>query len=329
MVHARTIALAAFAASCLSLSVPLHAQSQSAPYPNKRITIVVPAVAGGASDIVARIISQHLSQATGQGVIVENRSGASGNIAALSVARAEPDGYTLLLAATNNLAINQFMLKNIGHDPLSDFVPVALVAEAPELVAIYSKFPAGTMKEFVEAVRAKPAAYNFGTPGAGSVPHLSVERLLRATGMRMTHVPFRGSAAAMVEVGAGNIQMSMASLGSIEPFRQAGSARILAVTASKRLKALPDVPTLEETGWKDLEMSNWWGIVAPKGTPPAVVQALNAHLRKIFSTPANVAQLERLGIVSHSESVAWFENFLRKEAKAWQAVVNDLGLQQK
>ncbi len=308
--------------------VPSNVAAQGS-FPTKRITLVVPAAAGGATDIIARIISQHLTQALGQSVVVENRSGASGNIGALSVAKAEPDGHTLLLAATNNLAINQFVLKNMGHDPVIDLVPVALVVEAPELVAIYHRFPAKGINDFIAAVKAKPGAFNYGTPGAGSVPHLSIERFLRATGTRMQHVPFRGSAAAMVEVGAGNIQMSMATLGSIEPFRQAGTARILAVTASKRLAALPDVPTLAEAGWQNLEMSNWWGVVAPKGTPRQTVEVLNARLREIFAAPATIAQLERLGLVGHSESIEFFEQFIQKEAKAWQAVVKDLALEQK
>ena len=318
------LALAAASVALVLSAAPALAQ---AAFPTKRITIVVPAAAGGATDIVARIMSQNLTTALGQSVVVENRSGASGNIGAASVLQAEPDGHTLLLAATNNLVTNQFIMKNLGHDPVTDFAPVAFVADAPELIAIHHGFPAKDLKEFIADVRAKPGVYNYGTPGAGSVPHLSAERFLRATGTKMQHVPFRGSAAAMIDVAAGNIQMSMATLGSVEPFRQAGTARLLAVTASKRLAALPDVPTLQEAGWTGLEMSNWWGVVAPKGTPKPVVELLNAKLREIFSAPANVAQLERLGIVARSESVEEFERFIRSEAKVWEAVVKDLGLE--
>ncbi|HEY8580086.1 MAG TPA: tripartite tricarboxylate transporter substrate binding protein [Beijerinckiaceae bacterium] len=317
-------ALAAGVIACAFAATAAAAQTVA--FPTKRITIVVPAVAGGATDIVARIISQNLTAALGQGVVVENRSGASGNIGAQSVVQAEPDGHTLLLAATNNLVVNQFIMANVGHDPLTDLVPVAYVAEAPELVAVHHAFPAATIQEFVAALKQKPGAYNYGTPGVGSVPHLSAERFLRVTGTKMTHVPFRGSAAAMTDVGMGAIQMSMATLGSVEPFRQAGTARILAVTASRRLPALPDVPTLDESGYKGLEMANWWGVVAPKGTPRPVVELLNAKLREIFSTPANVAQLERLGILGRSETIGYFEDFVRKEAEAWAAVVKDLGL---
>ncbi|MBM3607795.1 MAG: tripartite tricarboxylate transporter substrate binding protein [Alphaproteobacteria bacterium] len=321
----RALAAGALAASAFAGA----AMAQGPAFPSKRITLIVPAVAGGASDIVARIVAQPLGAALGQGVIIENRSGASGNVAGTAVARAEPDGHTLLMAATNNIVINQFTMKNPGHDPLTDFVPVALVAEAPELIAISANFPAKTLKEFIDALRAKPGGFNYGSPGVGSVPHLSTERFLRATGTRMTHVPFRGSAAAMADVATGAIQMSMASLGSVEPFRQAATARILAVTAPKRMAALPDVPTLEEVGWPNLEMSNWWGVVAPRGTPREIVETLNRHLRAIFTDKATVARLAQLGIVAHSESVAFFEQFIQKEAKAWHAVVKDLGLEAK
>ncbi len=303
---------------------PAHAQG--AAFPSKRITVVVPAAAGGATDIVARIMAQSLTTAFGQNVVVENRTGASGNVGSLSVMHAEPDGHTLLLAPTNNLSINQFLIKNIAHDPVADFAAVALVAEAPELIAVHHAFPAADVNEFIAVLRANPGQYNYGTPGVGSIPHLSVERFLRATGTRMVHVPYRGSAAAMADVASGSIQMSMATLGSVEPFRQAKTARILAVTASKRLAPLPDIPTLEEAGWKNLEMSNWWGVVAPKGTPPETIKTLNAKLREVFSIPAHVAQLERLGIVARSESVEYLEGFIREEAKLWEAVVKELGL---
>ena len=308
------------------LSLTAGAGAQTA-YPSQRITLIVPTQAGGASDVVARILSQHLGKSLGQNVIVDNRGGASGNAGALAVVRAAPDGYTLLLAATNNIVINQHLMKSIGHDPLTELAPVALVAEAPELVSISASFPAKTMKEFIDAVRQKPGTYNYSTPGAGTVPHLSVERLLRATGTKMVHVPFRGGAAMMTEVASGNVQMAIGSLASIEPFRQAGNVRLLAISAPKRLGQLPDVPTLEETGWKNLEMSNWWAVMAPKGTPANVIALLNARLREAFASADATAQLEKLGIVTRSETVEYFEKFIQKEATAWEAVVKDLGLQ--
>ncbi len=290
-------------------------------------TIVVPAVAGGATDIIARIISKNLSQSLDQNVIVDNRGGANGNIGSAMVARAAPDGHTLLLAPNSNLVINQFTTLNMGYDPLVDLTPVAFVAEAPELVASSAKFPATTMKEFVDAVRAKPGVYSYGSPGIGSPPHLSTERLLRVTGMKMTHVPYRGAAAAMTDVAGGSIQMAMAALASIEPFSQSGTARVLAVAGTRRLKSLPDAPTLAETGWNEMEMSVWWGVMAPKGTPPETVRLLNAKLREAFSAPETVDALEKIGIVAHAESTESFDGFMHSELKRWEAVVKDIGLQ--
>ena len=320
-------AIGLLGAACAALAMPTPAPAQQlAPFGSQRITLVVPAVAGGATDIIARIISVHLQKALNQTVIVENRGGGNGNIAALSVVRAPPDGHTLLVGTTNNLAMNQFITVNPGHDPATDYSPVAFIVDAPELVAIPMSFPAKDMKEFVAALKAKPGAYNYGTPGTGTVPHLSSERLLRAVGVTMAHVPFRGSAAAMAEVANGNIQMSMATLASIEPFRQANTARVLAVAGKPRLKGAPEIPTLEEAGFPNLEMSNWWGVLGPKGMNPETVRALNRHLQDAFRAPENVATLERLGLVPYAESPEYFQAFIDKEVKVWKAVIDDLGL---
>ncbi len=318
--------IAAGALAGLVLST-FQSVAQTAAYPNQRITVVVPAVAGGASDIIGRIMSQHLQKTLGQSIIVENRGGASGSAGAIAVVRAAPDGYTLFLATSSQVVINQFVLKNIGYDPLNDLVPIAFVAAAPELVTIPSTFPATSWKEFLAALKSKPGAYNFGTPGAGTPPHLAIERIMQVTGTKMAHVPFRGSAAVMIDVAAGNIQMSMATLASIEPFRQAGTARILAVAADKRLKALPDIPTLEEAGLPDMEMSVWWGVMGPKGISRDIVQLLNAKLREAFSNPENTATLDKLGITTFAEPTEMFEKFIQKEVKMYESVVKGMGLE--
>ena len=321
----RTVISAITSVLGLTLAI-VDANAQAAAYPSQRITVVVPATAGGATDIIGRIMSQHLQKTLGQTIIIENRGGASGSAGAVAVVRAAPDGHTLLLSTSSQLVINQFVLKNIGYDPLTDLVPIAFVAAAPELIAISSSFPAKDWKEFLAALKAKPGAYNYGTPGAGTPPHLAVERIMQVTGTKMAHVPFRGSSAAMIDVAAGNVQMSMATLASIEPFRQAGTARILGVAASRRLKALPDVPTLEEAGLPDMEMSVWWGVMAPKGVSRDTVILLNAKLREAFSDPENTAILDKLGITTYAESTDWFEKFIQKEVKLYEGVVKGMGL---
>ena len=307
----------------------LHAkaQAQTPGFPSQRITIIVPAAAGGATDIIGRILSQHLSKTLGQNVIVENRGGASGSTGALAVVRAAPDGHTLLLANNSQVVINQYVIKNIGYEPLTDLIPVAFVAEAPELMAVNKDFPARSFKEFVEVARARPGAFNYGSPGAGTPPHLAVERFMQVLDMKLVHVPFRGSAAAMADLATNNIQISMATLASIEPFRQAGSARILGIAAKKRLPAASDVPTLEEQGFPDLEMGVWWGVLAPRGTPADVVKVLNAKMREAFNDPANTAVLEKLGISPFSESIEMFQDLINREAKMYATVIKNMGLE--
>lgn len=321
----RTFALTAMLT--LGLNAPVTTQAQTPNFPTQRITIVVPAVAGGATDIIGRIMSQHLSKTMGQSVIVENRGGASGGTGALAVVRSAPDGHTLLLANNSQVVINQYIFKNIGYEPLVDLVPVAYVAEAPEMVAIPANFPARNFKEFIDAVKARPGALNYGSPGAGTPPHLAVEHLMQVLGVKLVHVPFRGAAAAMAEVASGNLQMAMATLASIEPFRQAGTARIIGIAAKNRLPAIADVPTLEEQGFPNLEMAVWWGVLAPKDTPPDIVRLLNARLREAFSDKENTAILERLGIATYSESIEMFQNLIRREAKMYQTVVKNMGLE--
>lgn len=317
---------ALFAAASLVLSA-LPVAAQPAGFPSQRLTIIVPAGAGGATDIIGRIMSQHLSKTLGQNVIVENRAGASGSTGALAVVRAPADGHTLLLANNSQVVINQHIFKNIGYDPLTDLVPVAYVAAAPEMVAVNTNFPAKGFKDFVAAVKARPGAYNYGSPGAGTPPHLAVERIMQVLDIKLVHVPFRGAAAAMTEVAANNIQMSMATLASIEPFRQAGTARIIGIAAKERLPVLPDVPTLEEQGFPNLEMAVWWGVLAPKDTPPDVVKLLNARLREAFSDKSNTAILEKLGIATYSEPIEMFRELINREAKMYAGVVKNMGLE--
>jgi len=307
--------------------LPGVAQAQTAAFPSQRITIIVPAVAGGATDIIGRILSQHLSRTLGQNVIVENRGGASGNAGAQAVVRAAPDGHTLLLANNSQVVINQYIFKNLGYDPLTDLVPVAYVAEAPELMAVNKDFPAQNFKEFVAAVKARPGAYNYGSPGAGTPPHLAVERFMQVLDLKLVHVPFRGSAAAMTDLAANNIQISMATLASIEPFRQAGTARIIGIAAKNRLPVAPDVATLAEQGFPNLEMAVWWGVLAPKGTPPDVVKLLNLRMREAFNEKSNTEVLEKLGIAPYSESIEMFQDLVDREAKMYATVIKNMGLE--
>jgi tripartite-type tricarboxylate transporter receptor subunit TctC len=318
-------------ASVAALSI-INMQSigsaQTTSYPGQRvITLVVPAAAGGATDIIARIIAQHLTQSLGRNVIVENRGGANGNIGSAFVARSDPDGHTLLLAPSNNIVINQFTTMTMGYDPIADLAPVALVADAPGLIVTPASFPATTIAELVQAVRSKPDLYSYSSPGIGTPPQLFIERLLRITGMKMAHVPYRGAAPAMADVATGVVQLSVATLGSVEPFRQAGTVRILAVAGAERLKPIAAVPTLAEAGWNNLEMSTWWGVMAPKATPVETITLLNAKLREAFTDSETTRPLGGLGILPRAQSVDEFARFIQDELRTWKAIVDDIGLQ--
>lgn len=299
--------------------------SQKVEYPSRGVTtIIVPQAAGGATDILARVIAKHLSTGLNQRVIVENYGGANGNIGGLRVATSAPDGHTLLLAPATGLI--QFTPMPLGYDPLVDLIPVALVAEAPEFITISATLPARTLSEFINLARSKPGALNYGSPGVGTVPHLSTERLMQATDIKMTHVPYRGVAPAMVDLASGTIQMAVGSLSSVQAFSEAATVRVLAITAKERLPAMPDVPTLEELGYKGLEMSTWWGIMAPKGTPPQITQLLNTKLREAVAEPETVDTLRKLGIVARSETIETFANFIQTEAVVWGKIAKHVGI---
>jgi tripartite-type tricarboxylate transporter receptor subunit TctC len=314
----------ALVAAAVAVS-PASLSAEGAGYPVRPITLVVPFGPGGATDLVARVIGQSLRRELGQAVVVENRPAAGGTVAIGNVAKGPADGYTLLLCGTN-LVINPHLRKNLRYDPLTDLTPVALVADGPEIIAVSASLPVNNLKEFIAAVRAAPGKFNYGTPGVGTLPHLIGDHFARMIGAQMVHVPFKGSAAAMTEVAAGRVQMSIATQASVQPFADAGKAKLLAVASARRLATLPDVPTTAEAGLPGYEFSNWFGVVAPAGTPPAIVNRLNVVLQKMFLEPENAAPLTRQGIVPVRQSVEDFGAHLRKESARWKAVVNAAGV---
>ena len=309
----------------LAVGISTAAQFTSAlaqaPFPSRQITLVVPFAAGGVTDIVGRIIAQHLGTDLKQTIVVENRPGAGGNAGAAQVAKAEPDGHTLLLASTGNIVINPHLFKQMPFDPLVDLAPVALVADAPLVFAVPAQFPAKDLKEFVAELKAKPGAANYGSAGVGTIPHLGAVLFLSKVGASMAHVPFRGSAAAMVEVASGQIQLSLATLASAAPLVDAGKAKILAVAGRQRLTSLPSVPTTAEAGFPDLLITNWMAVFGPKGLSPALAEDLNSRLQRIFAEPANLKLLEVQGVTPIRLGIAPFAAQLKAEHAQWKAVV--------
>lgn len=315
----KVISLAVAALSSLLAALPVAAQSQT--FPSRQITLVVPFAAGGATDIVARIIAQHLGTELKQSIVVENRPGAGGNLGANAVAKADPDGHTLLLASTGNIVINPHLFKSMPFDPLTDLAPIALVADAPLVFAVPADFPAKDLKEYVAAIKAKAGGFNYGSAGVGTIPHLGGVRFLRTVGAEMAHVPFRGSAAAMVEVATGQIQLSLATHGSVAPLLDAGRVKVLAVAGGTRLTSLPAVPTTTEAGFPGLLISNWFGVFGPKGLSVTIAESLNGKLQSIFAAPANAKLLEVQGIATVRMGIKAFAEMLKAEHAEWKGVV--------
>ena len=310
-----------FAALALSVGMAT-AQDQ---YPSRPVKVIVPYAPGGATDIVARLVAVHVGEDLGQSFVIDNRAGGAGNIGTHAAARANPDGYTLVLATTTQL-INQYLSKSLPYNLFTDLVPIALIADAPEVVAISTKLPATTLSEFVAAARADVNGFNYGSAGLGSVPHLGGEVLARAVNAKMVHIPFRGSADAVKEVAAGNVQFTLATQASVASFVESGLVRVIAIAASRRLSTLPDVPTTAEAGLPGIELSNWFGIMGPRGMSPLLVSLINAAFNKALALPAVRSTLARQGIEPVMETPEQFAARLQADARGYQKIIEQIGL---
>lgn len=280
-------------AAAILAAVALPALAAGA-YPTKPIRLVVPFTPGAGTDTVARFVAQRLSDRLGQQVVVDNRTGAGGAIGAAEVAKAEPDGYTLLFVASPFTTVAA-SAKNPGYDPIGQFVPVAPIASGPLAFVVHPSLPAATMREFVELARREPGRLNYGSAGTGSVNHLALELLMARSGTHIVHVPYRGIADATKDLIAGTLQAMTASIPATLPLAADRRVRVLAVTGPKRIPQLPDVPSWQEQGIADAEVMNYWGIVAPAGTPREPIVRLAAEVRRVLALPEVRERLEREG----------------------------------
>lgn len=300
-----------------------HAQD----YPSKPIRLVIPYGPGSLADAVPRLIQPALEQKLGQRIVIEHRPGAGGNVGTQAVVSAPPDGYTLVMSATNNLVINQFVFKDMKFDPLTDLAPVSLIAEVPLILQVHPSLPS-TLKEFVDQARADPGKLNYGSPSTGTIPHLAMEIFARAANVQLTHVPFKGGAPAVTALLANDIQALLIGYATTAGQVRAGQVRAVAVASSTRLQALPNVPTFREAGFPELAAavpSNWWGLAAPKDTPPAVVQRLAREIRDALQVPETQAKYHDLGLTPIGSTPAEFAAGLPEQAKKWQAILRVLG----
>ncbi len=319
----RAIVAALMAAGCCSAA----SAQQAKDYPNKPIRMIVGFSAGGIADLGARLLGDHITRETGQPVVVENRGAAAGTVAALAVAKAPPDGYTLGFVLSGQLVINPFVQKQMPLDVLKDLVPVAAVGEAPQMIAINAAVPAKTLKEFVALAKAKPGTLNYGSAGHGSLPHLSAAEFARQAGVNLVHIPYKGNAPATADLLAGRIQVVSSSIGGLRPGLDAGKTRLLLVAAKKRLPYIADVPTSAEAGIPDYLMTVWLGVVAPAGTPKPIVDRVHGLVQGMLKDQTMVKRMAGAAIETMPMSQSAFADFVKDEYGRWQKIVKAAGVE--
>jgi len=294
-------------------------------YPSKPVKLILPFPPGGGTDILGRLIGEQLSARLGQPVVQENRGGAGGNLGAEAVARAAPDGYTLLLAAPT-LAISPALYPKLAYDPLKDLAPIALVATVPNVMITHPSVPARTLQEFIALAKRRPGELNFGSGGAGTSNHLGGELFNMVAGVKLEHVPYKGVNLAMQDVLAGNVQLVFIGIPAAAPHIRAGKLRALAVVAPRRSSALPDVPTAAEAGLPGFEVTTWYGVLAPAGTPRAIIERLNTELARIMLAPELQPRLADMATDPRAGTPEEFGAYLREETAKWGKVIRDAGI---
>lgn len=320
----RSIALAVAAASALCLASPVRAADD---YPAKPITLVVAYSPGGAVDAVARLIGQHLAENVGKPVVVDNRSGASGNIGAQYVARSAPDGYTLLLAPLTSYAMNGALFPGVaGYQLDKDFAPIELVGYLPLVLVVNNAVPATSVAQLVALAKAKPDAFNFGSSGNGSIEHVAGEMFNRQAGLALRHIPYRGAAPAMTDLMSGQLQIMFATTPTVMANLKTGLIRPLMVASPQRLAALPDVPTAAEAGLRGFEVASTYALLAPAGTPAAIVHRLNDEVGRIMRMPDVTARFRALSIEPQSSTPEEAARRVGDEVSKWTKAIRDAGI---
>jgi tripartite-type tricarboxylate transporter receptor subunit TctC len=305
------ILLAAFA-----FAVPAKAQD----WPQRQVTFVVPFGAGGTTDILARLIAQHMQQKFGKPFIIENRPGAGGNTGSAYVAKQPADGYTILFCSVSTHAISQYIYPTMPFDPVKDFEPVGLVSELANMLIVNPKMPVKDFKEFIEYVKANPDKLTFGSSGVGTSQHVAGELFKMMTGTKMQHVPYRSSGEQMNAILGGHLDLTFDNTVVTLPQAQAGTVRALAVTSSNRLKAAPNIPTVAEF-LPGFQATTWQGLLVPAGTPRAIIDAISAEQLRVYALPEVKAKFEELGAIMPDTSPDKFRDFMVAERKKWSAVV--------
>lgn len=294
-------------------------------WPSKPIKYVVPFAPGGTTDILGRTIAEKLSIALGQPVVVENKPGAGGGVGAEFVAKSPADGYTIMGGTISTHAINASLYKNLGYDPVRDFVPITLIARVPNMLVVNPSLPANNVKELIALLKANPNKYSFASSGNGTSQHLSGELFKTMTGVEMQHIPYKGSPPALADVVGGQVAMTFDNITTALPLAKGGKLRALAVTTAARSSVAPDVPTLAEAGLAGYEVGSWQGVFAPAATPPDIVKRLNAEIVKIINMPDVRDKLTALGAEPAPNTSADFAAMVKSEVAKWADVVKKSG----
>lgn len=321
----KTSKLLAIVAACIFMFAlaPVFAQS----YPDRSIRIIAPFPAGGLVDVLARALGEELSRSLGQPVIVENKPGAGGNIGAELVSKSDPDGYTLLMTSPGIQSINQFLYKAMPFDPETAFTPISLVADMPMLVLVHPKTNIKTLKELVAAAKENPGKLNFGSAGVGTTGHLGQALLVHFAGIKVAHVPYKGAAPAVNDLIAGHIDGVVDNPPIVMPHIESKAITPLAVAAKERLSVLPHVPTSVEAGLPDWQASSWFGLMAPAGTPPAIVKRLQAETAKAVKHPSMQRFITESGIKLVGNSPEEFGQLILTERKKWGEIIKAANMQ--
>lgn len=295
-------------------------------FPNRPIRLISPYPPGGANDLLARIIAPRLGESLGQQVVVENRAGATGNIGAELVARAPADGHTLLMGQAGNLTINISLMAKMPFDPVRDFAPITLVAATPNVLVVHPSLPVRTVKDLIALSKASPGQINYATSGIGSPGHLAAELLNKSAGIQLVHIPYKGAAPALMDVVAGNAHLYFTSAMSAQPFVPAGRLRMVAVASAKRSPSLPNVPTVAEAGFPDFDVSSWWGVVAPAGTPREVITRLHGEILRVIGLPETRTKIGEQGADIVTSTPEQFAAYIRGETAKWARLIREVGV---
>jgi len=324
-VRARPSRRALLLLAALSVALPA-AGARAETYPARAVKLVVPYPAGGTTDIIARLIAAQLSETLGQPFVVDNRAGASGAIGSAAVAKSAPDGYTLLMGTANTHGINSALQKSLPYDALKDFAPVTVVASTPNVIVVNPAVPARTLAELIALAKAEPGKLNYGSTSSGGSPHMSAELLKMMTGISITHVPYKGAAPMLTDLVGGHIPIGFDNLPSAMPFIESGKLRALAVTTAKRWPGAPNIPTVAESGVPGYEVSGWFGILAPAGTPPAIVDRLQKAVADAVAKPEVRKQLETVGAEPVANTSQAFAQQIAADVARWKTVADTTGV---